>query len=93
VPIGLLCATRAFQDTVGVIALGLQTLTVRVLGLALALLWFGQTMGDLLLSRFMGSLWSILAGRRGRRAQRAADLHTRGAPPWGSGGLHYLGVR
>lgn len=60
VPIGLLTARfRILEDTVGVLALGLQTLP-SVCWVPMALLWFGLTETAMLFIVLMGSLWSII---------------------------------
>ncbi|MDD5350008.1 MAG: ABC transporter permease [Chthoniobacteraceae bacterium] len=60
IPFGLLTARfRMMEDTVGVMALGLQTLP-SVCWVPLALLWFGQSEGAMLFVVVMGSLWSII---------------------------------
>ncbi len=60
IPVGMLTARfRFMEDTVGVIALGLQTLP-SVCWVPLALVWFGQTEGAMLFVVVMGSLWSII---------------------------------
>ena len=60
IPTGLLTARfQLAEDTVGVLALGLQTLP-SVCWVPLALLWFGQTEGAMLFVVVMGSLWSII---------------------------------
>ena len=60
IPTGLLTARfQLMEDTVGVLALGLQTLP-SVCWVPLALIWFGQTEGAMLFVVVMGSLWSII---------------------------------
>jgi NitT/TauT family transport system permease protein len=60
IPVGMLTARfRFMEDTVGVLALGLQTLP-SVCWVPLALVWFGQTEGAMLFVVVMGSLWSII---------------------------------
>ncbi len=60
IPIGLLTARfQLVEDTVGVLALGLQALP-SVCWVPLAMLWFGQTEGAMLFVVLMGSLWSII---------------------------------
>ena len=60
IPIGLLTARfRLVEDTVGVMALGLQTLP-SVCWVPLAMLWFGQTEGAMLFVVVMGTLWSVI---------------------------------
>jgi NitT/TauT family transport system permease protein len=87
VPIGLACArNKAFQDTLGVLALGLQTLP-SVCWAPLALLWFGQTEWAVFFIVFMGSLWSIsLATEAGVR--NVPPIYARAARTMGSSGLH-----
>lgn len=71
-PLGLLTARFTFcEDTLGVLALGLQTLP-SVCWIPLALLWFGQTEGAMLFVVIMGSLWSVLI---------ATDNGVRTVPP------------
>ncbi len=86
-PFGLLTARfRLAQDTLGVIALGLQTLP-SVCWVPLALLWFGQTEAAMLFVVVMGTFWSVLI---------AVDTGVRNVPPifaraartMGSHGLH-----
>ena len=60
IPTGMLTARfRFMEDTVGVLALGLQTLP-SVCWVPLALPWFGQTEVTMLFVVVMGSLWSII---------------------------------
>jgi len=60
IPVGMLTARYRFmEDTVGVLALGLQTLP-SVCWVPLALVWFGQTEGAMLFVVLMGSLWSVI---------------------------------
>src|SRR4029079_12130085 len=57
-PLGLLTASSKFvEDTIGVLALGLQTLP-SVCWVPLALLWFGQTESAMLFVVIMGTVWS-----------------------------------
>lgn len=59
-PIGLLTARyRLWQDTFGVLALGLQTLP-SVCWVPLALLWFGQSEGAMLFVVVMGTVGSVV---------------------------------
>lgn len=59
-PLGLLsAASRWCEDTIGVLALGLQTLP-SVCWVPLALLWFGQTETAMLFVVVMGTLWSLI---------------------------------
>jgi NitT/TauT family transport system permease protein len=71
-PLGILTARfKFFASTLGVIALGLQTLP-SVCWVPLALLWFGQTEAATLFVVVMGTLWSVLI---------ATDNGTRSVPP------------
>ncbi len=87
VPLGLACARwKSFQDTLGILALGLQTLP-SVCWAPLALLWFGQTEWAVFFITFMGSLWSIsLAVEAGVR--NVPPIFARAARTMGSCGLH-----
>lgn len=86
-PIGLLCARfRILEDTVGLMALGLQTLP-SVCWAPLAILWFGQTETAMFFIVLMGSLWSIvLATDNGVR--HVPPIFARAARTMGSRGLH-----
>jgi NitT/TauT family transport system permease protein len=86
-PIGLLTASfRWSQDTIGVLALGLQTLP-SVCWVPLALLWFGQTESAMLFVVVMGTVWSlIIATDNGVRT--IPPIYTRAARSMGSTGLH-----
>lgn len=88
-PLGFLTAkSRTASDTVGVLALGLQTLP-SVCWAPLAILWFGQTETAVLFVVVMGTVWSIAL---------ATDGGVRGVPPifgraartMGSRGLHTM---
>ena len=71
-PLGLLTSTsRFFEDTIGSMALGLQTLP-SVCWIPLALLWFGQTESAMLFVVVMGTVWSVVI---------ATDTGTRTIPP------------
>ena len=87
VPLGLLNSRFKFsEDTVGLIALGLQTLP-SVCWAALALLWFGQTETAMFFIVIMGSVWSILlATDAGVRS--VPPIYVRAARTMGSKGLH-----
>jgi NitT/TauT family transport system permease protein len=86
-PLGLFTASSRFvEDTVGVLALGLQTLP-SVCWIPLALLWFGQTEGAMLFVVVMGTLWSvIIATDTGVR--NIPPIFARAARTMGSRGLH-----
>ncbi len=71
-PLGLLTAnSRFFHDTIGAVALGLQTLP-SVCWIPLALLWFGQTESAMLFVVVMGAFGSVLI---------ATDTGARSIPP------------
>ena len=71
-PLGLLTASSKFvEDTIGVLALGLQTLP-SVCWVPLALLWFGQTEAAMLFVVIMGTVWSVVI---------ATDTGVRTIPP------------
>jgi NitT/TauT family transport system permease protein len=71
-PLGLLTASLTFvEDTIGVLALGLQTLP-SVCWVPLALLWFGQTEGAMLFVVIMGTVGSVVI---------ATSTGTRSIPP------------
>ncbi|MES2505695.1 MAG: ABC transporter permease [Verrucomicrobiota bacterium] len=89
IPLGLLTARFRFAaDTLGVLALGLQTLP-SVCWVPLALLWFGQTETAMLFIVIMGTLWAVLlATDHGIR--QIPPIYRRAASTMGSGGLHLL---
>lgn len=71
-PLGLLTARwTLLRDTIGTMALGLQTLP-SVCWVPLALLWFGQTEAAMLFVVVMGTLWSVII---------ATDTGVRHVPP------------
>lgn len=86
-PLGLLNSRFKFaEDTVGLLALGLQTLP-SVCWAPLALLWFGQTETAMFFIVIMGSVWSILlATDAGVRS--VPPIYVRAARTMGSRGLH-----
>jgi NitT/TauT family transport system permease protein len=86
-PLGILCAhQRIARDTIGILALGLQTLP-SVCWAPLALLWFGQTESAMTFVVVMGTTWSIqLATADGVRA--IPPIWVRAARTMGSRGLH-----
>ena len=86
-PLGLLTARFRFcEDTLGVLALGLQTLP-SVCWVPLALLWFGQTEAAMLFVVIMGTLWSvIIATDNGVR--NVPRIFARAARTMGSKRLH-----
>lgn len=86
-PLGLLNARfKFFQDTLGLLALGIQTLP-SVCFAPLALLWFGQNETAMFFIVVMGSMWSILlATDAGVRS--VPPIYARAAQTMGSRGLH-----
>jgi NitT/TauT family transport system permease protein len=85
-PLGLLTSTSDyFEDTIGSLALGLQTLP-SVCWVPLALLWFGQTESALLFVVVMGTVWSVvLATNTGART--IPPIYARAARTMGSEGV------
>ncbi|MGI8601961.1 MAG: ABC transporter permease [Verrucomicrobiales bacterium] len=88
-PLGLITARNRYcSDTIGVLALGLQTLP-SVCWVPLALLWFQQSEGAMLFVVIMGTVWSVLiAVDNGVR--NLPPLYVRAARTMGSKGLHTL---
>jgi len=86
-PLGLLTASSTFfEDTVGVLALGLQTLP-SVCWVPLALLWFGQTESAMLFVVIMGTVWSaVIATDTGVRT--IPPIYARAARTMGSNYFH-----
>jgi len=86
-PLGLLTASfRWCHDTIGILALGLQTLP-SVCWVPLALLWFGQSESAMLFVVVMGTVWSlIIATDNGVRT--IPPIYSRAARTMGSTGLH-----
>jgi NitT/TauT family transport system permease protein len=86
-PLGLLLSTsHFFEDTLGAMALGLQTLP-SVCWVPLALLWFGQTEGAMLFVVIMGTVWSVvIATDTGVRT--IPPIYARAARTMGSEGVH-----
>jgi NitT/TauT family transport system permease protein len=86
-PLGLLTSTSDyFEDTIGALALGLQTLP-SVCWVPLALLWFGQTETAMLFVVVMGTIWSVvLATDTG--ARNIPPIYARAARTMGSEGFN-----
>jgi len=86
-PLGLFTSAFKFvEDTIGVMALGLQTLP-SVCWIPLALLWFGQTEAAMLFVVIMGTVWSVvIATDTGVR--NIPPIFARAARTMGSRGLH-----
>src|SRR5438445_5815005 len=75
IPLGLLTASSKFvEDTIGVLALGLQTLP-SVCWVPLALLWFGQTEGAMLFVVIMGTVWSVVIATDTAYARSRRFMH------------------
>ena len=89
IPLGLLTARfKLCADTIGVLALGLQTLP-SVCWVPLTLLWFGQTESAMLFVVVMGSLWSmVIATDNGVR--NVPPIFSRAARTMGSKPIHTL---
>jgi NitT/TauT family transport system permease protein len=89
IPLGLLTARfKVCADTIGVLALGLQTLP-SVCWVPLTLLWFGQTEYAMLFVVIMGSLWSmVIATDNGVR--NVPPIFSRAARTMGSKPVHTL---
>ena len=89
IPLGLLTARFKFaNNTLGVTALGLQTLP-SVCWVPLSLLWFGQTEKAMLFIVVMGTLWAVLlATDHGIR--QIPPIYRRAAATMGSSGFHLL---
>ena len=85
-PLGLLTSTSDYvHDTVGALALGLQTLP-SVCWVPLALLWFGQSEAAMLFVVVMGTVWSVvLATDTGART--IPPIYARAARTMGSEGF------
>ena len=87
IPVGMLTARFKFlQNTVGTLALGLQTLP-SVCWVPLALLWYGQTEKAMHFIVVMGTVWAvILATDHGIR--QIPPLYREAAATMGSKGFH-----
>jgi NitT/TauT family transport system permease protein len=87
VPLGALCArVRWIRDTLGVLALGLQTLP-SVCWVPLALLWFGQEESALLFVVVMGTIWAVVIAVQ-ESVLNVQPLYLRAAMTMGSKGWH-----
>ena len=87
VPLGLLMSTSQFtEDTLGALALGLQTLP-SVCWVPLALLWFGQTETAMLFVVIMGTMWSVMIATD-TGARNIPPIYARAARTMGSEGWH-----
>jgi len=88
-PLGVVIAKRTWaRDTIGLLALGLQTLP-SVCWAPIAVLWFGQSEAAMLFIVIMGSLWSIaLATNEGIR--NVPPIYVRAAHTMGSRRFHTM---
>ena len=86
-PLGLLTARfKLFQETIGLLALGLQTLP-SICWAPLAILWFGQSEAAMFFIVIMGSLWSILLATESG-VRNVPPIYVRAANTMGSHGMH-----
>ncbi len=86
-PLGLFTSSsQVLEDTIGALALGLQTLP-SVCWVPLALLWFGQTEGAMLFVVVMGTVWSVMIATD-HGARNIPPIYARAARTMGSEGLH-----
>jgi NitT/TauT family transport system permease protein len=86
-PLGLLTARyRLFRDTVGLLALGFQTLP-SVCWVPLALLWFGESEAAMLFVVVMGTVWSVIIATESG-INNVPPIYGRAARTMGSRGLH-----
>lgn len=87
VPLGALCArVRWIRDTLGVLALGLQTLP-SVCWVPLALLWFGQEESAVLFVVVMGTVWAVVIAVQ-ESVLSVQPLYLRAGMTMGSKGWH-----
>jgi NitT/TauT family transport system permease protein len=86
-PLGLLSSrSELVEDTVGVMALGLQTLP-SVCWIPLALLWYGQSESAMLFVVVMGTTWSVVIATD-TGARTISPVYARAALTMGSVGFH-----
>ncbi len=86
-PVGLFTsASQLLEDTVGSLALGLQTLP-SVCWVPLALIWFGQTETAMLFVVVMGTVWSVIIATD-HGARTIPPIFVRAARTMGSRGFH-----
>ncbi len=87
IPLGALCArVRWVRDTLGVLALGLQTLP-SVCWVPLALLWFGIREEAVLFVVVMGTIWAVVIAVQ-ESVLNVPPLYLRAAQTMGSNGWH-----
>ena len=88
-PAGFVTARfRSASDTIGILALGLQTLP-SVCWVPLALLWFGQTEAAMQFVVIMGTLWAILIATD-NGVRNVPPIYARAARTMGSRRFHTL---
>lgn len=86
-PVGLfMSASNLVEDTIGSLALGLQTLP-SVCWVPLALLWFGQTESAMLFVVVMGTVGSVIIATD-NGARNIPPIFVRAARTMGSNGFH-----
>jgi NitT/TauT family transport system permease protein len=86
-PLGLFTSRWKFcEDTLGVLALGLQTLP-SVCWVPLALLWLGQTDAAMLFVVIMGTLWSVIIATD-NGVKNVPPIYARAARTMGSKQIH-----
>jgi NitT/TauT family transport system permease protein len=86
-PTGLIMSrSQLLKDTLGALALGLQTLP-SVCWVPLALLWFGQTETAMLFVVVMGTVWSVIL-TTDTGARNISPIFARAARTMGSEGFH-----
>lgn len=86
-PLGFLTARlRFFQDSIGLLALGLQALP-SICWVPLALLWFGQDERAMLFVVVMGTLWSVILTTE-TGVKTIPPIYARAARTMGSKGMH-----
>lgn len=83
-PLGIICARWALaQNTLGVLALGLQGLP-SVCWVPMATLWFGQTEAAMLFVVTMGTIWAVILST-GHGIQHVPPIYGRAARSMGCG--------
>ena len=86
-PVGLfMSANKWVEDTIGTLALGLQTLP-SVCWVPLALIWFGQSEGAMLFVVVMGTVGSVIIATDSG-ARNIPPIYARAARTMGSDGFH-----
>ncbi len=86
-PLGVLTSSsKIMEDTLGSLALGLQTLP-SVCWVPFAVLWFGQTESTMLFVVVMGTVWSVIIATN-HGARTIPPIYAKAARTMGSKGLH-----